>query len=60
MGCLMQDPDTLPPETGFLALGKDVKILPPKGNPGRAYIDDDARRELKKKRLCFTYQEPWH
>ena len=22
-------------------------------------MDDDARRELKKKRLCFTCQEPW-
>jgi len=30
-----------------------------KGNPGRAKIDDDARRELKKKRLCFPCQEPW-
>ena len=22
-------------------------------------MDDDARRELRKKRLCFTCQEPW-
>ena len=22
-------------------------------------MNDDARRELKKKRLCFTCQEPW-
>lgn len=22
-------------------------------------IDDDVKRELKKKRLCFTSQEPW-
>jgi len=36
-----------------------VRIPPPKGNPGRAHIDDDARRKLKKKRLCFTCQEPW-
>ena len=36
-----------------------MRIPPPKGNPGRAQIDDDARRELKKKRLCFTCQEPW-
>ena len=35
-----------------------MRIPPPKGNPGRAQIDDDARRQLKKKRLCFTYQEP--
>ena len=36
-----------------------MRIPPPKGNPGRAQIDDDARRELKKKRLCFTCQESW-
>ena len=36
-----------------------MRIPPPKGNPGRAQTDDDARRELKKKRLCFTCQESW-
>ena len=36
-----------------------MRIPPLKGNPGRAHIDDDARRKLKKKRLCFTCQEPW-
>ena len=36
-----------------------MRVPPPKGNPGRAQIDDDARRELRKKRLCFTCQEPW-
>ena len=36
-----------------------MRIPPPKGNPGRVQLDDDARRELKKKRLCFTCQEPW-
>ena len=36
-----------------------MRIPPPKGNPGRAQIDDDARRELRKKRLCFTCQESW-
>ena len=36
-----------------------MRIPPPKGNPGRVQGDDEARRELKKKRLCFTCQEPW-
>ena len=36
-----------------------MRIPPPEGNPGRAQMDDDARRELKKKQLCFTCQEPW-
>ena len=36
-----------------------MRVPPPKGNPGRAQIDDDARRELRKKRLCFTCQELW-
>ena len=36
-----------------------MRIPPPKGNHGRVQLDDDARRELKKKRLCFTCQESW-
>eukprot|EP00253_Pinus_taeda_P009694 PITA_09694 len=48
-----------PQRQAFRPKGKDVRIPPPKGSPGRAQIDDDARRELKKKRLCFTCQEPW-
>ena len=48
-----------PQRQGFQSKGKDVRVPPPKGNPGRAQIDDDARRELRKKRLCFTCQEPW-
>ena len=36
-----------------------MRIPPPKGNQGRGQLDDDARRELKKKRLCFTCQESW-
>ena len=48
-----------PQRQGFQPKGKDVRIPPPKGNPRRAQIDNDARRELRKKRLCFTCQEPW-
>ena len=36
-----------------------MRIPPPKGNPGQVQIEDDVKRELKKKRLCFTCQEPW-
>ena len=36
-----------------------MRISPPKGNPEWAQKDDYARRELKKKQLCFTCQEPW-
>jgi len=48
-----------PQRQGFQPKGKDVRIPPSKGNPGRVQIDDDARRELKKKWLCFTCQELW-
>ena len=48
-----------PQKQTFQSKGKDVRIPPPKGNPGRVQIDDDAKRELKKKLLCFTCQEPW-
>eukprot|EP00253_Pinus_taeda_P033610 PITA_33610 len=54
-----RDPDTLPPKQPFQSKGKDVRIPPPKGNPGRVQIKDDVKRELKKKQLCFTCQEPW-
>ena len=36
-----------------------MRIPPPKGNSRRVQLDNDARRELKKKWLCFTCQEPW-
>ena len=36
-----------------------MRIPPPKGNLGQEQVDDDARRELKKKQLCFTCQESW-
>eukprot|EP00253_Pinus_taeda_P018255 PITA_18255 len=48
-----------PQRQPFQSKGKDVRIPPPKGNPGRVQIEDDVRRELKKKQLCFTCQEPW-
>eukprot|EP00253_Pinus_taeda_P027462 PITA_27462 len=48
-----------PQRQTFQSKGKDVRIPPPKGNQGRVQLDDGAKRELKKKGLCFTYQEPW-
>ena len=48
-----------PQRQAFQPKGKDVRIPPSKGNQGRVQLDDDARRELKKKRLCFTCQDPW-
>ena len=47
-----------PQRQPFQSKGKDVRIPPPKGNPERVQIEDDVKRELKKKRLCFTCQEP--
>ena len=48
-----------PQRQGFQPKGKDVRVPPPKGNLGWALVDDGARRELRKKQLCFTCQEPW-
>jgi len=48
-----------PQRQTFQFKGKDVRIPPPKGNLGRVQLNDDARRELKKKWLCFTCPEPW-
>ena len=36
-----------------------MKVPPPKGNPRRPQVNDEARREFRKKWLCFTCQEPW-
>ena len=48
-----------PQRQGTQPKGKDLKVPPPKGNPGWAQVDDEARTELRKKQLCFTCQEPW-
>ena len=39
-----------PQRQTFQSKGKDVRIPPPKGNLGQVQIDDDVKRELKKKR----------
>lgn len=56
---LPRTPTPYPQRQTFQSKGKDVRIPSPKGNPGRGQLDDDARRKLKKKRLCFTCQEAW-
>ena len=27
--------------------------------PKKNWVDDDTRKELRRKKLCFTCQEPW-
>ena len=38
---------------------KEGKSAPPKESSLKKPLDIDLRRELRKKRLCFTCQEPW-
>ena len=40
-----------PQKSAFQPKGKDVRIPPPRGNQGKVQLDDDAQRELKKKRM---------
>ena len=39
--------------------GKEGKDAPPKESSLKKPLDIDLRRELRKKRLCFTFQESW-
>ena len=39
--------------------GKEGKYSPPKESSLKKPLDVDLRRELRKKKLCFTCQEPW-
>ena len=36
-----------------------MKVLPPKENQNKGPLSDDFRRDLRKRKLCFTCQEPW-
>ena len=48
-----------PQRSAFQPKWKDVRVPPPKGNQSRGPLDDETRRDLRRKRLCFTCQEPW-
>ena len=39
--------------------GKEGKFSPPKERSLKKPLDIDLRRELRKKKLCFTCQESW-
>lgn len=39
--------------------GKDGKDTPPKESSMKKPLDVDLRRELRKKKMCFTCQESW-
>jgi len=48
-----------PQRPTFQLKGKDTRVLPPKGNQSQGPLDDETRRDLRRKKLCFTCQEPW-
>ena len=47
-----------PPKPIFPPKGKDTRPLQ-KDWTGKPKLDDDTRRELRRKKLCFSCQEPW-
>ena len=36
-----------------------MKVLPPKENQSKGPLSHDVRRDLRRRKLCFTCQEPW-
>ena len=47
-----------PPKPAFPPKGKDTR--PPQRDwMGKPKLDDDMRQELRRKKLCFSCQEPW-
>lgn len=43
----------------FQSKGKDTRVPPPKGNQDRGPLDNETRRYLRQKKLCFTCQDSW-
>ena len=48
-----------PQRPAFQPKGKDARVPPQKGNQGRGPLDNDTLRDLRRRKLCFTCQEPW-
>ena len=46
-------------KSSFLPKGKGEKFSPSKESSLKKPLDIDLRRELRKKKLCFTCQESW-
>ena len=49
--------ETFQSKASHLSKGKEGKDAPPKESSLKKPLDVDLRRELKKKKLCFTCQE---
>ena len=47
-----------PPKTNFPVKDKDKKPFQQEW-PKKTWLDDDTRKDLRRKKLCFTCQEPW-
>ena len=47
-----------PLKTKFLVRDKDRKPFQ-RDIPKKTWLDDDTRKNLRRKKLCFTCQEPW-
>ena len=49
----------IPNRLAFQQRGRDTRDPPPGENQGRGPLDDETRRDLRRKKLCFTCQESW-
>ena len=43
----------------FPSKGKEEKVAPSKESSYKKPLDDDVRRDLRRRKLCFTCQESW-
>ena len=48
----------LPPKTNFPIEDEERKLVQ-KEWPKKEWMDNDTRQDLRRKKLCFTCQEPW-
>jgi len=46
-------------KSSFSSKGKEEKNAPSKESTFRKPLDIEAQRDLRRKKLCFTFQEPW-
>ena len=47
-----------PLKTNFLVRDKDRKPFQ-QDVPKKTWLDEDTKKDLRRKKLCFTCQEPW-
>lgn len=58
-GVIPKTQETFPAHTPYPQKGNDTTPPPQRTTQGRGQLDDETRKDLRRRKLCFTCQEPW-